>query len=48
MFHAFLLELAMQNISNDKTVESNTVQGLNDFITQSLSRQVKKVRKENN
>ena len=30
------MELAMQTISNDKTVRSDTVQNLNDFNQQSL------------
>ena len=38
-------ELAMQNISSDKTFRSDTVQDLKDFNSQSLTTQVKK--KEN-
>ena len=36
------MELAMQIISNDKTVRNDTVQGLKEFISQSLSTQAKK------
>ena len=36
------MELAMQIISNDKTVRSDTVKGLKDFNSQSLSNQAKK------
>ena len=31
------MEIAMQFISNDKTVESNTVQDLKEFLSQSVS-----------
>ena len=36
------MELAIQIISNDKTVRSNTVQDLKDFKSQSLKAQAKK------
>ena len=36
------MELAMQTISNDKTVRSDTVQDLNEFNQQSLSTRAKK------
>ena len=36
------METAMQIISNDKTVRSDIVQGLNDFNSQSSSKQAKK------
>ena len=36
------MELAMQIISNGKTVRSNTVQDLKEFNSQSLSAQAKK------
>ena len=36
------LERAMQIISNGKTVKSNTVQGLKDFNSQTLTNQAKK------
>ena len=36
------MELALQIISTDKTVRSNTVQGLKDFNTQSLATKAKK------
>ena len=36
------MELALQTISSDKTVRSNTVQGLKDFNPQSLATQAKK------
>ena len=36
------MDLAMQIMSNDKTVRSNTVQYLKDFNSQSLATQVKK------
>ena len=36
------MELAMQIISNDQTVRSDTVQDIKDFHSQSLSTQVKK------
>ena len=39
------MELAMQIISNDKTVRGNTVQNLRDSNTQFL---VTRVKKENN
>ena len=38
------MELAMQLISTDETVRSNTLQDLKDFNQQSLSTQVKKRR----
>ena len=43
-FHSINLymELAMQVISNDETVRSNTVQNLKDFESQCLVAQVKK------
>ena len=40
------MELAMETISNDKTVRSNTVQDLKDFIAQPLSTQA--IKWENN
>ena len=36
------MELAMESISDDKTVRSDTIQDLKDFNSQSLSTQVKK------
>ena len=36
------MELAMQIISNDKTVRSDTIQDLKEFNSQSLTTQVKK------
>ena len=36
------MELAMQFISNDKTVRNNTLQDLKDFNQQSLTTQAKK------
>ena len=36
------MELAMQIISNDQTVRSNTVQDLKELNSQSLATQVKK------
>ena len=36
------MELAMQIISNDKTVGSDTIQDLKDFNNQSLATQAKK------
>ena len=36
------MELAMQSISNDQTVRSDTVQDLYDFQSQSLATQAKK------
>ena len=36
------MELAMQIISNDKTVRSDTIQDLKEFNSQSLSTQAKK------
>ena len=36
------MELAMQIISNDKTVRNDTIQDLKEFSSQSLSTQVKK------
>ena len=36
------MESAMQIISNDKTVRSDTIQDLKDFISQSLTTQAKK------
>ena len=36
------LELAMQIISNDQSIRSNTVQDLKDFNSQSLATQAKK------
>ena len=36
------MELAMQNISNDKTVRNHTIQDLNEFNQQSLNTQAKK------
>ena len=38
------MELAMQFISNDSTLRSNTVQDIKDFNSQSLATQVKKKR----
>ena len=38
----FYMELAMQIISNDKTVRSDTIQDSKDFISQSLTTQAKK------
>ena len=38
----FYIELARQIISIDKTVRSNTLQGMKDFTSQSLSTQGKK------
>ena len=35
------MELAIQILSNDQTVKSNTVEGLQDFNSQSLSIQAK-------
>ena len=37
------MELAMQIISNDKTVRTDTVQDLKEFNSQSLSTQAKTV-----
>ena len=37
------MELAMQIISNDKTVRNNTVNDLKEFNNQSLATQAKKV-----
>ena len=36
------MDLAMQTISNDKTVRNHTIQDLKDFNQQSLTTQVKK------
>ena len=36
------MELAMQNISNDKTVRNDTIQDLEEFNSQSLTTQAKK------
>ena len=36
------MELAMQIISNGKTVRSDTIQDLKDFVSQSLTTQAKK------
>ena len=36
------MDLAMQNISNDQTIRSDTVQNLKDFNSQSLATQAKK------
>ena len=36
------MELAMQNISNDKTVRNDTIQDLKDFNQHSLTTQAKK------
>ena len=36
------MELEFQILSNDQTVKSNTVEGLQDFNSQSLSTQAKK------
>ena len=36
------MELAMQNISNDKTVRNDTINDLKDFNQQSLTTQAKK------
>ena len=36
------MELAMQFLSNDKTVRSNTIQDLKEFNSQSLATQAKK------
>ena len=41
------MELAMQIISNDKTVRSDTIQDLNEFNSQSLTTQAKKKRTAN-
>ena len=38
------MELGMQNISNDKTVRSNTVQDMKDFNVQSITTQATKRR----
>ena len=35
------MELTVHNISNDKTIGSNTVQGLKDFNSQYLATQAK-------
>ena len=37
------MELALQNISNDRTVRGNTIQDLKEFKCQSLTTQIKKV-----